>query len=232
MNAAAPMTGILVADKPAGWSSMDVVRRIRGAAGGVKTGHAGTLDPLATGVLLCCLGRATRSVERLMGLGKVYEARVDLSAFSETDDREGPLEPVAVERFPSREQIRAALRRFEGTIEQVPPAFSAIKTRGRRAYALARGGERPKLEPRRVRIDELALVACHGPCLELRIACGRGTYIRALARDLGRALGTGGHLAALRRTAIGPYTIEQAADPRTLERLTPGDLLEAPGPGG
>lgn len=231
------LNGLLVIDKPLGWSSMTVCRKVRAAAGGrvkgpnkLKVGHAGTLDPLATGVLLICVGKATRHVDRLMGQGKVYEARVDLSAFTASDDAEMPREEVKVERPPSVEEVDAALARQTGLIEQVPPSFSAVHVEGRRAYQAARRGEALELKPRVVRVDSIGRLAYDWPVLELRVACGKGTYIRSIARDLGKLLGTGGHLTALRRTAVGGYTIDQAFPVDDLEKgLAQGDLLPVPG---
>jgi len=202
--------GLMVVDKPVGGSSMDVVRRVRKAGGHCKTGHAGTLDPLASGVLICCLGKATKAVDRLMGLTKVYEATVDLTAFSSTDDAEGELEPVDIEAEPDGEQVFAVLTALTGEIEQTPPAYSAIKVGGQRAYKLARRGDDVKLKARTVRIDAIDLLEYDWPTLKLRITCGKGTYIRSLARQIGSGLRTGGYLTALRRTAIGPYTLDHA----------------------
>lgn len=223
---AMPLCGLLVVDKPLGWSSMEVVRRVRWAAGKAKTGHAGTLDPLATGVVVCCLGRATRWVEQLMGMTKVYEAEVDLSAFTSTDDREGPREEVAVTTPPGEGEVRAAAGTFVGMVEQRPPAFSAVHVKGQRAYKLARRGESVEMPVRTVRIDAVEVLGLSWPVVRLRVTCGRGTYIRSLARDLGLKLGTGGHLASLRRTAVGELNLARSV---TQERLTrpigQGDLL-------
>jgi tRNA pseudouridine55 synthase len=202
--------GLLIVDKPLGVSSMDVVRDVRRAAGHAKTGHAGTLDPLATGVLICCLGHATRCVDQLMGQTKIYETTIDLTAFSSTDDAEGLLTPVDVATPPDEAAIRAALASLTGHIPQTPPAYSAIKINGQRAYKLARRGDDVQLAPRIVRIDAIDLLHYHWPSLTLRITCGKGTYIRSLARQIGSALATGGYLTSLRRTAIGPYRIEQS----------------------
>ncbi|MDJ0521717.1 MAG: tRNA pseudouridine(55) synthase TruB, partial [Planctomycetota bacterium] len=210
------MAGLLVVDKPLGWSSMDVVRRVRKAAGFVKTGHGGTLDPLATGVVVCCIGRATKAVERIMKMPKVYDTTIDLSAFTQTDDREGEREEVEVATPPSIEQVRAALETFVGDIEQVPPKYSAVHVDGKRAYKLARKGEDVELEARQVHVASIELLEYEWPNVRIVVTCGKGMYVRSLARDLGVALGTGGHLAKLRRTAVGPYTVEGAA---TAERL-------------
>jgi tRNA pseudouridine55 synthase len=203
-------TGLVVVDKPAGCTSMDVVRRVRRAGRGVKTGHAGTLDPQATGVVICCLGQATKAIERLMGLTKVYEATIDLSAFTDTDDAEGASEPVAVAEPPDGDQIADTCAAFVGWVDQVPPAHSAVRVGGTRAYELARQGQVVDLPSRAVRIDQLTVRDYAWPRLRVQVTCGKGTYIRSLARDLGRHLGTGGHLAALRRTAVGGYRVDEA----------------------
>ena len=224
------LTGLLVVDKPLGWSSMDVVRRVRRAADQCKTGHAGTLDPLATGVVVCCLGRATRCVETIMGLTKVYEAEIDLSAFTVTDDLESQPEPVPMPGPPPLEdRVRAALSSLVGVIDQGPPAFSALRVGGRRAYDLARQGIQATMPTRRVRVDAIDLRQYDWPKVSVRIVCGRGTYVRSIARDLGTALQTGGHLTALKRTAVGPYDLAVAV---TAERLghpiTQADLHPMP----
>lgn len=227
--------GLLVIDKPLGWSSMDAVRKVRWAAGKAKgrgrqkVGHAGTLDPLATGVLVVCLGRATKLVDELMDQTKVYEASVDLGAFTASDDAEMPREEVAVQDPPTVDQIDAALSAMIGEVQQMPPMFSAVHIEGGRAYQAARQGEAVRLGPRTVRIDAIERLGYAWPMLDLRITCGKGTYIRSIARDLGQALGTGGHLTKLVRTASGGHSLDQAFD---LERLEDGldqeDLLAVP----
>jgi tRNA pseudouridine55 synthase len=208
---------------------MDVIRRVRRAAGMKRVGHAGTLDPLATGVVVVCLGKATKSVELLMGMTKVYLAGVDLSAFTTTDDREGPREEVTVENPPGEEKVREAIARFVGEIDQTPPAFSAIHVEGQRAYDLARKGKEVTLKSRKVRIDAIELIEYVWPLATIRVTCGKGTYIRSLARDLGKALGTGGHLASLRREAVGVYTLEGAfTEERIRAGITQGDLRGIP----
>jgi len=225
----AGLSGLLVVDKALGWSSMDVVRRVRRLAGGAKTGHAGTLDPLATGVVVCCIGTATRCVPVLMDMTKIYEAQIDLSAFTNTDDREGERQEVPVHDCPDQQQLLGAIDRFIGSIEQVPPNFSAIHVNGRRAYKMARQGEQFQLPSRTVRIDAIELLSYAWPLATLRITCGKGTYIRSLARDLGKALGTGGHLAALRRLSVGQYDLAMAKDVANLDQpITPQDLIAPP----
>jgi tRNA pseudouridine55 synthase len=206
-----PVTGILVLDKPVGMSSMAAVAAVRRRAGGVKTGHAGTLDPLATGVLVIGLGRATKVLGRLMtATAKRYRTEIDLSAFTSTDDLEGQRVDVAVDQPPTTEQVQAAAARFTGVIEQRPPAHSAVKVGGRRAYAMARRGDDVQLPPRRVEIIGLEVIGYEWPIVRLDLHCAKGVYVRSVARDLGEALGTGGHCRSIRRTAVGPFTLEMA----------------------
>jgi len=225
-------TGLLLIDKPEGPTSMDVCRAVRrrlvaaGAPRRVKVGHAGTLDPLATGLLVVLVGKATRLSDRYMAGEKRYLADVDLSRTSATDDREGPVRAVDVPSPPALDAVRALLPRFVGTILQVPPAFSAIKVEGRRAYRLARKDRAPTLAPRPVVIHAIDVVAYAWPLLRLGVRCGKGVYIRSLARDLGAALGVGGMLQALRRTRVGPFELERATPLDALPPLLTGhDLL-------
>lgn len=218
-------SGFLVVDKPLGMSSMRAVSIIRRKAGGLKTGHAGTLDPLATGVLVLALGRATKGIELMMGTPKRYRTVIDLGAFTTTDDREGEREEVAVESPPSLERIDKALEAFKGRIMQRPPAFSAMKVNGKRAYKLAREGKPPRMEPRPIDVHDIEIVNYQWPELELDLHVGKGFYVRSLARELGAALGTGGHCASIRRTAVGPFTLEGAVDPDDLEDPLPLALL-------
>ena len=219
-------TGVLVVDKPAGISSFGVVGRVRRQAGGAKTGHAGTLDPLATGVLVLALGKATKSIDRLIATDKCYDTRIDLGAFTETDDREGDRQEVAVASPPSEDDVRAALSAFVGTFDQRPPAFSAVKVEGRRAYKLARSGETPGIAPRPVSVHTLELRSYAWPFVEISLRSAKGFYVRSLARDLGVALGTGGHCAEIRRTAVGPFTLEHAvALDDVPDPLVEGDLI-------
>lgn len=202
---------------------MKAVAVIRRCAGGVRTGHAGTLDPLATGLLVIALGGATRSIERIMGDDKRYLTEIDLAAFTSTDDREGERMEIAVTEPPALARVAEALRGFVGTIRQRPPAFSAIKVAGRRAYRMARRGDAPTLPERPVTVHAIELLRYDYPIVTLAIHCGKGTYIRSIARDLGAALGTGGHCASIRRTAIGSFTVEDAFTERTL----PGTIGQA-----
>jgi tRNA pseudouridine55 synthase len=208
--------GLINLAKPAGISSARALYRVRAITGQKKSGHAGTLDPTATGVLLLCLGKGTRLVEQLMGLPKIYRtvARLDVTSSSFDADRE--MTPVDVAQKPSHAAVAAALAAFEGEIMQVPPAVSAIKIGGRASYKLERAGKAVALAPRPARIYWIVLHAYEWPTIDFSMACGRGTYVRAIARDLGTALGTGGCLTRLSREAVGPFTL---ADAWTLERI-------------
>ncbi len=223
------LAGVLVVDKPLGWSSMDVVRRVRKAGGWVKTGHAGTLDPLATGVVVCLIGKATKCVPIVMAMPKVYETTIDLSAFTNTDDREGEREEIAVSEPPTRAAVEQVLREFVGAIEQVPPKYCAVHVDGQRAYKLARAGQEVELEARSVQIDSITLTDFDYPELTIQVVCGRGMHVRGRARDIGRRLGTGGHRGCLVRTAVGTYTLEQAVEAaRLLQPIRSTDLLPIP----
>lgn len=216
--------GLLVVDKPQGWTSHDVVAKVRGLAGTRKVGHAGTLDPMATGVLVLGVGRATRLLTYVVGADKEYTATVRLGVATTTDDAEGePLTRTDASGV-TRAAVEAGVAALTGPIEQVPSAVSAIKVDGQRAYARVRAGEDVELAARPVTIHRFDV---HGvrsvvdegvPAVDVdvTVVCSSGTYIRALARDLGRALGVGGHLTALRRTRVGGYPV---ADARTLEQL-------------
>jgi len=208
------MDGILVVDKPAGPTSHDVVALVRRLSATKRVGHGGTLDPFAAGVLPLFLGRATRVAEYHLGDRKRYRATVCFGATSTTDDLEGELTPLDG-RAPTREVVERALERFRGRITQTPPAYSAIKVGGRRAYALARAGQTVQLTPRDVEVHRLELVAWDAadadrPIAILEIECSAGTYVRSLARDLGAALGSGAYLGALTRTASGSFELDAA----------------------
>jgi len=202
---------LLVLDKAVGMTSRAAVdHAARWFPRGARIGHTGTLDPLASGVLVLCVGQATRLTEYVQCLPKTYLAEVTLGARSATDDAEGPISACEVDTPPDLAAVTAALARFIGEIRQTPPAFSAAKVRGRRAYALARRGEHAQLSARTVRIDAIEVLAFAYPKLSLKIDCGKGTYIRSLARDLGDLLGCGAYLSGLRRTAVGPFVPKMA----------------------
>ncbi len=208
------LDGILVVGKPTGPTSHDVVAIVRRLTGVRRVGHGGTLDPFAAGVLPVFLGHATRMVEYHLGDAKAYRAVVILGAASTTDDRDGELTPLDAP-LPSRDAVEACLAVFRGPIEQVPPDHSAVHIGGRRAYELARHGKKPELKSRRVTIHELVLAGWdvsdpERPAATLEVRCSAGTYVRALARDLGAALGTAAYLGALTRTASGPFRLDAA----------------------
>jgi tRNA pseudouridine55 synthase len=225
------MAGVLVLDKPLGMTSMSAVASVRlKCAGGdrkrarkIKVGHAGTLDPLATGVLVIAVGSMTKMIDTLMRGSKRYFTDIDLSAFTTTDDCEGERTEIAVTAQPSEAELRDALSRLEGLIMQRPPAFSAKKINGQRAYKLARQGLAPELKSHEVLVHSIELLEYRWPLAQLSIHCEKGFYVRSLARELGQALGTGGHCAMIRRTAVGPFTLAMA---HQLEAL-PSPLTEA-----
>lgn len=219
------MDGLINFYKPLGLSSAKALDGVRRVIGRCKSGHAGALDPLADGVLVLCLGRATKLVEALMDQPKVYRTIARLDASSASHDAEQPAVPVTVEHTPDLERVSNVLRSFEGRSEQVPPATSALKVRGQPAYKLSRAGRPPTLAAREVHVYWTYLHHYEWPRIDFEVACGRGTYVRALVRDLGVRLGTGGYLTGLTRRAIGPFRIESSW---TLERLTAiADVAEA-----
>lgn len=214
------MDGVLVLDKPAGLSSQQAVTEVKRALRAGKAGHAGTLDPMATGVLLICLGEATKISRLLMDLPKLYSATVRLGVRTDTLDAEGEVVERVEGVVPSSGELSGALGRFRGRIMQRPPMYSALKRDGKPLYRLARKGIEVERPEREVMVYSLEAPRYEFPLIDLEIACSRGTYVRSLADDLGRALGTVAHLKALRRTAIGPFRAEDAV---TLGRLREGD---------
>ncbi len=213
---AVPLSGIVNVDKPPHMTSHDVVNAVRRMAGQRKVGHAGTLDPMATGVLLVCLGRATRVAEYLMAGRKRYLATIVLGTTTDTYDAEGKVVSSAGPTAFAREEIESALVDFVGSLEQVPPIYSALKRDGQPLYKLARKGQKVELEARAIEIEEIALLDWTSPSLVIRVDCSPGTYIRSLAHDLGQRLGSGAHLGSLARLASGRFTLEEAV---SLERL-------------
>ena len=234
------MDGILIIDKPKEWTSFDVVAKLRNELGVKKIGHTGTLDPMATGVLVLCLGSATKKVQEMTGYDKEYFADITLGATTPTDDAESEITPFKTRdskfetqssnfefetsslKVPSKEIIEMALSEFKGEIMQVPPRFSAKKVQGKRAYAMARKGQEVKLEPVKVKVHELELLGYQWPVVRIRVLSGKGFYVRSLARDLGKMLGVGGYLSALQRTKVGPYTINQAV---TIETANSASII-------
>lgn len=218
------MDGVVNLYKPAGVSSAKHAYRLRPIVGTRRVGHAGTLDPFAEGVLVVCLGRATRLVETIMHLPKTYRTTLRLGVTNASFDPEQPFQTVPVQTPPGLHQIQQTLSRFRGPIDQVPPAYSAIKLAGQPAYRLAARGRPTPLRARPVHIYRLELLHYRYPLLELLITCSRGTYIRALARDIGQALATGACCQSLTRTRVGPFRIEQALH---LDRTQPQQLRQA-----
>lgn len=210
------MDGILLVDKPKGWTSFDAVAKVRGVlrASGVakpKVGHTGTLDPLASGLLVLLLGKSTKQALELSKADKNYEAELILGFNSSTGDEEGEKTQIS-EKQPTPEIIQQILLKFSGEIEQIPPAFSALKIDGQRAYKLARQGKEVKIDPRKVTIYEINDVEYKYPILKFACKVSSGTYIRALAEDIGRELGTGAYLTNLKRTQVGDFKIKDASD--------------------
>lgn len=214
--------GLLLIDKPAGITSHDAVAKVRRALGVRKVGHSGTLDPAATGLLLIGVGRATRLLRFLGDLPKVYQGRGILGVETDTLDAEGAVvreSPVEV----AEGTLRSAMQRFTGEIEQVPPAYSAVKVEGERLYKAARRGEHVEAPPRRVTVDSFDLQRFESPAFDFEVRCSAGTYIRSLVADVGRELGSGAHLQRLRRTAIGPFRVGVARPPDDPGPLLPMD---------
>lgn len=223
---------IIGIDKPLGWTSFDAVKRLRGAIQRrlhlkkFKVGHAGTLDPLATGVLIVCTGRATRQIDRLQNGTKEYIATLTLGATTPSFDLETEVDATYPVEHITKELVERILPDFTGSISQIPPVFSAVKVDGKRAYKYARSGKEVCLKPKELVIESLELLDYDMPRITVKVVCSKGTYIRALARDLGAALGSGAHLSALRRTRVGDVdidhclTIDEAIDKITNEPLT------------
>lgn len=221
---------IICIDKPLGWTSFDAVKRIRGAVlrrlktKKFKVGHAGTLDPLATGVVIITTGRATKLIESLQSGVKEYVATIALGATTPSFDLETPIDATFPINHITRSLVEQTLPQFTGTVLQTPPAFSAVKVDGKRAYELARKGKDVELKPKTLQIDEIELLEFSPSEIKIRVVCSKGTYIRALARDIGLALGSGAHLSALRRTRVGKYTL---ADCLSVDRAA-AVIAEAP----
>lgn len=221
---------ILYLDKPLGWTSFDAVKRVRGAiyrrinVKKIKVGHAGTLDPLATGVMIVCTGRSTKLIDSLQTGVKEYEATLRLGATTPSFDLETEIDATYPTGHITRELVEKTLAGFVGEIRQVPPAYSACKIQGVRAYEMARNGEEPELKAKTLVIDSIELLDFSPESIRIRVVCSKGTYIRALARDIGQALGSGAHLTALRRTRVGDVTIDRCLPPHDLARL----IAEAP----
>lgn len=209
---------ILYFNKPLTWTSFNLVNRVRGVLSrhvGVKklkVGHAGTLDPLATGVMILCTGKATKLIESFQYQTKEYIAALQLGATTPSFDLEKEIDATYPTEHITEDLVRTTLQQFVGTIEQVPPTFSAVKIDGKRAYQYAREGMEVDIKPKTLVIDEIELIDCQLPSITIRVVCSKGTYIRALARDIGIALQSGAHLTALKRTRIGDITLDQCLE--------------------
>ena len=205
---------VLYFDKPLRWTSFAVVNKIRYhisrklGVKKIKVGHAGTLDPLATGVMIICTGKATKRIEEFQYHTKEYIATLQLGATTPSYDLEKEIDATYPTEHITREMVEEVLQQFKGTIEQIPPAFSACKVDGKRAYDLARKGDEVELKPKTLVIDEIELLECNLPEIKIRVVCSKGTYIRALARDIGEALQIGAHLTGLIRTRVGEVRLE------------------------
>ena len=210
---------VLYFNKPLGWTSFKVVGHVRYhicrrmGVKKLKVGHAGTLDPLATGVMIVCTGKATKRIEEFQYHTKEYVADIRLGATTPSFDLEHEIDATYPTEHITRELVEETLQRFKGEIQQVPPAFSACMVNGKRAYDLARKGKEVDLKPKLLVIDEIELLECRLPDIRVRVVCSKGTYIRALARDIGQALHSGAHLTALQRTRVGDVRLEDCLDP-------------------
>lgn len=225
---------ILYLDKPYGWTSFDAVKRVRGIltrrmrVKKLKVGHAGTLDPLATGVMIVCTGKATRLIDSLQAGVKEYIATVALGATTPSFDLETEIDATYPVGHIDEALVRDVLRRFVGTIQQVPPAFSAVKVNGQRAYKSARRGQQVEIKPKTLVIDEIELLDFSQSQIVIRVVCSKGTYIRALARDIGQTLGSGAHLAALRRTRVGDITVDRCLSVDSMADMLHNVEIEMP----
>ena len=211
-----PYGEVFLIDKPLEWTSFDVVKKIRNALRIKKVGHAGTLDPLASGLLIVCAGKMTKQIETFMGQEKEYTGTFVIGATTESFDLEKPVIPVADPSGITLEQVKLAASQLSGDILQIPPMHSAIKVDGKRVYEAARAGKEVKMDPRPVQVREFEITRFEGNEVDFRISCSKGTYIRSLARDLGEILGVGAYLSALCRTRIGEFKLSEAKDLLTL----------------
>ena len=229
MNSASPpLCGVLNLHKPIGLTSRAALDRVARPIRPVKAGHAGTLDPLASGVLVVLVGKATRLIEHVQRMPKMYRTTIRLGARSDTLDADGTIVETVDPPIPSLDAIHSAILPQIGTIAQIPPQFSALKVGGKRAYDMARAGEEVALAARPVTIDRIDILGYDWPRLELEVSCGSGTYIRSIARDIGDSLGCGGLIEVLTRTRIGPFTVEESIDPMSLTAERIPSLLGPP----
>lgn len=217
---------VILMDKPLRWTSFDLVKKVRIATKVSKVGHAGTLDPLATGLLIVCTGKFTKRIQEFMGMEKEYTGTFTLGATTPTYDLESMPENEKPYQQITIEELRLAAQHFTGEVWQTPPIHSAIKKDGKPVYLAARKGEEVKLDPRKIFIKEFEITSFHLPIIGFRVVCSTGTYIRTLANDVGQLLGTGAHLSGLRRTKIGEFSVEGAYTPESFEAHTQHMRLE------
>lgn len=220
--------GLLLVDKESGITSHDAVARVRRASGIRKVGHTGTLDPLATGLLVLCIGGTTRLQSYLTGMDKTYEGEIRFGWATDTYDAQGEPQGEEIDHDIESVDFAPFLDRFLGELDQMPPAFSAKKIDGQRAYKLARKGETPKLEPKRVTVHSIEALGKNGSLLRFRTRCSAGTYVRSIAHELGEALGTGAHLASLRRTEIGDFEVSDALRSDQLHQIEREQIFQPP----
>lgn len=223
---------VIYLNKPLTWTSFDLVNKLRYKLSRklgvkkIKVGHAGTLDPLATGVMIVCTGRATKRIDEFQYQTKEYVATLKLGETTPSFDLEREVDATYPTEHITREGVERALRSFVGTIQQVPPVFSACKVQGKRAYEMAREGKEVELKAKTLVIDEMELLACELPLIKIRVVCSKGTYIRALARDIGKALGSGAHLTALERTRVGEVTLDRCLSPDEIDDFLDRNIEE------
>lgn len=223
---------ILYFNKPLEWTSFHLVSRVRGAikrrldVNKIKVGHAGTLDPLATGVMIVCTGKATKRIEEFQYQTKEYIATLMLGATTPSFDLEHEIDATYPTEHITKELVEETLKKFIGEIQQIPPAYSACKVNGQRAYSLARKGEEVNLKPKLLVIDEIELLEYSLPSIKVRVVCSKGTYIRALARDIGQALNSGAHLTALQRTRVGEVTLDKCMNPEDFNEWIDQQIIE------
>lgn len=217
---------VILMDKPLRWTSFDLVKKVRIATKVSKVGHAGTLDPLATGLLIVCTGKFTKRIQEFMGMEKEYTGTITLGATTPTYDLESQPENQQPFEHITNKQLQDAAQHFTGEVWQTPPIHSAIKKDGKPVYLAARKGQEVKLDPRRIFIRAFEITSVDLPIVEFRVVCSTGTYIRTLANDVGQLLGTGAHLSALRRTKIGEFSVDGAYTPESFEAYTQAMRLE------
>ena len=223
---------VLYFNKPLRWTSFDLVNRFRYKlcrklnVKKIKVGHAGTLDPLATGVMILCTGKATKRIEEFQYQTKEYVATIKLGETTPSFDLETETDGIYPTEHITTEKLEQALHSFMGVIQQIPPGYSACKVNGKRAYKLARKGREVELKPKTLVIDELELIECEMPIFKIRVVCSKGTYIRALARDIGVALNSGAHLVALERTRIGSITLDKCLNPEEIDSFLDSITIE------